>query len=199
LRRLIVAGGLAAAAAGIIVLGLVATREREEVRRATCRKMLRSLGHACHMYADDAYGEFPSTWPHLHPTYVDNAKFFSCPSCPSTYEDFYHGNVTELSSSYVLVPGLRSDMPGILILIYEKPGNHGGSGFHVVRSCAEVEWWPAGREAELRRFIELQAEALAKWRGSGKAPMGINDFVGPEFDALMMGRAAPQPTPPAPR
>ena len=191
--KLVTAAVVAAVAAVAIVLGVLAPGVREAARRDTCRRTLRSLGLACHMYADDAGEEFPSLWQQLRPMYCDNAKLFSCPSCPSSWLDFAHGSVTERSSSYVLMPGLSAYMPRAFILIWEKPGNPGRSGVHVVRLDVWVEWWPGEREAELQTFVGLQSQAVAKWRSSGKPVKDIGEFIGPELRAMLEAAVPPPP------
>jgi hypothetical protein len=185
LRKLIAVGVLAGAGAGVFLLSLAAARVREAARRDTCRRTLRCIALACHMYADDADGEFPSLLQQLQPTYCDNPKIFSCPSCPSNWMDFAHGTVTELSSSYILVPGLRSEMPQEFVLIYEKPGNHGRDGFHVVRCDARAEWWPVNCDRELEHLLELQAAAVARWRRSGRPASAISEFISPELAVML--------------
>jgi len=137
---------------------------RENARRANCKQTLRSIGLCCHIYADDNDDEFPENLQQFYPNYVDNAKLFSCPSHPSSYQDFASGKVTERSSSYVLLPGRCAEMPGAFFLIYEKPENHRWCGFHVVYTDAHVEWWPAKREAEFQKLLAEQRTAVEEWR-----------------------------------
>ena len=180
---------LVAGVVGWLVLGLfpVAWQPvREPARRATCKCNLRQIGLACHMYADDYDGEFPSGLQGLHPTYCDNPKVFKCPSGEASYEDFRARTVTEKSSSYVYVPGLRADMPSELILGCDKPENHPAkrerfrrheAGRNVLFVDAHVEWWPGTREAELQARLRRQSEAVARWRQAGARPEDIPKFL----------------------
>ena len=127
------------------------------------------------LYAEDNAGAFPQNLAQLYPTYIDNAKVFSCPSCPSTYGDFKSGRVTPGSSSYVLVPGLTDDMPGRLVLIHEKSiANHGGDGGNVGFVDGHVEWRRAG---DLGRLLTAQAAALKKWRAAGANPGELSGYL----------------------
>ena len=158
---LLLVAGLAAML-GAAVIGT--RRVRESARRDHCKHCLRSVGLACHIYADDNDEEFPQNWQQLYPNYVDNTRLLSCPSHPSSYQDFASGKVTERSSSYVLLPGRCAEMPGAFFLIYEKPENHRWCGFHVVYTDAHVEWWPAKREAEFQKLLAEQRTAVEEWR-----------------------------------
>ena len=159
---------------------LAVKKVREIPRRATCEKTLSSIGVACHMYADENGGEFPPDFQTLVPSYVDNPKVFKCPSGKASWQDFLPGGtVTEESSSYVYVPGLRADMPGDFILAYDKAlDNHKGDGRNVVFANAKAEWWPAEREAEFWRTLVEQLAAVARWRAAGARKEEMAKFLG---------------------
>lgn len=131
--------------------------------RASCKSCLRNIGLGCHLYADEHDGAFPDSLEQLVPEFIDNPQVFSCPESPSSWEDFNSGNVTEASSSYRLVSGLRADMPGSFILVYEKTSkNHEGDGRNVCFLDGHVEWWPAGRDGEFTaRYIKQRKAARA--------------------------------------
>jgi hypothetical protein len=148
---------------------------RAEAKRDACRNTIRSIGIAMHLYADDNGNSFPENLRQLYTeNYTDNPKIFSCPARPSQYQEFKSGPITERSSSYTYVSGLTSSMPGTFILLYDKdpsghPGICRGGGRNVLHIDCSAELWPASREAEFQRRLALQAETIAKWRGSGKA------------------------------
>ena len=135
-------------------------------RRPKCKSSLRNIGLGCQLYADENDGAFPDSLMQLVPKYIDNPKIFSCPSSPSNWEDFNSGNVTEYSSSYRLIPGMRADMPSTFILAYDKAQNHGGVGGNAVFVDGHVEWLRSGEFAariekqrkEVREFLEAAAE-----------------------------------------
>ncbi|MHC4914509.1 MAG: hypothetical protein ACYTGB_03375 [Planctomycetota bacterium] len=170
----------------LFLLGGLATpplqfRSRAPARRAYCKSNVRQLALACMIYAEDNNGAFPQKLAQLYPTYIDNAKVFSCPSCPSTYRDFQSGAVTAASSSYVLVPGMRDDMRAQFILIHEKAtANHGGDGGNVGFVDGHVEWHRTGA---FEQNIKAQGAALKKWRAAGSKPADLNDAPNPCLDA----------------
>jgi prepilin-type processing-associated H-X9-DG protein len=174
------------------VLGLIPAavgRVREPARRATCKSNLRCLGLACHMYADDSDGEFPTAedWPSsirlLWPAYVDNPKLFQCPSgARVAYRQFKDGAVHAGCSSYVYVPGLRADFPEHFVLAYEKLDNHRNkgtyeNGWNVLYADAHVEWW-TDYELEFQEMLKAQREAVKKWRAQGANALDISRALG---------------------
>ena len=189
-------GALMAAAAilvgGLCFLVIPATcRVQESAKRAACKGNLRQIGICLHLYADENDGRFPSSLTELYPTYTDNVWIFSCPSEPSSWKDFEPGGkVTEKSSSHSYVGGLSAAMPGRFIVAYDKTlenhqkrGKESGRNVHSVDSS--VTWWPASREADFQRRLALQAEAVEKWRASGKPVEAFSEFISPELRELM--------------
>lgn len=155
LVALVVIGGLAI----LLVLPLFHDRGSDHAR-GTCKSNLRQIVLACHMYADDHEGRFPDRFEELCFEYVENPKAFSCAAVLSSYEDFKTGKVTDKSSSYVLVPGLNSDMPPEIILAYERSGrNHKARGRNVAFVDAHVEWM---RDAEFQKRLEEQHKKSAE-------------------------------------
>lgn len=136
-------------------------------RLATCKSNLRGIALACRECAEVHDGEFPPTFAELVPDHVDDPKIFKCPSGSASWRDFKPGGtITEASSSYVYVPGLRSDMPGDFILAYDKHENHERPGCNVAFVDGHVEWRRS--EEDLARTLATQREAVAAWRKSGK-------------------------------
>ncbi len=159
-----VAGFLGLVVGGIL-LGLMlpaVSRVRESARRATCKSNLRQIGLGGHMWADDNNEKFPPDFRSLMPNYIDNPKVFSCPSSPSSYQDFVAGTVTEASSSYAYLPGREAYLPGDFVLAYDKNvDNHGGAGFNVLFCDAHVEWRRATSLEEFNRLLDAQ-DAVVK-------------------------------------
>lgn len=150
--------------------GWAPTRARESAKRASCKMNLRQIRIACQIYADDNGGWFPDRLEQLYPIHTDNsAKIFSCPSNPATWADFTRGTVTEKSTSYRLVPGLRADVPGPFILAYDaSPQAHGGDGPNVAYTDGSVTWLKmrpgSPEEAAFQRRLAEEAERIRAWK-----------------------------------
>jgi hypothetical protein len=161
-------------AAGVLT-GLVVplarlTRTADHSLTDKCRDNVRTLSLACHSYADDNDGAMPPTLEHLFPSYADSTRCLKC-----------RGDKSGATSSYTLVPGLLSDMPGDFILLYEisignhgrawrGPGNHAGGWRQVARLNGCVEWWWSDQgEAEFQKLLAEQAEKVKAW----KPPAGL--------------------------
>ena len=140
------------------------SRKRVSKRRAACQSNLRRIALACHMYADDSGGWFPTDIERLHPAYADDRDVFKCPSA----------GVGAESVSYVLVPGLSRKMPAEFILAYGKAGNHGGAGRNVAFVGAFVEWRRAGGDFE--KTLAAQREAIDAWRKSGEPVESLKEI-----------------------
>ncbi|HOX05824.1 MAG TPA: DUF1559 domain-containing protein [Planctomycetota bacterium] len=150
---------------------------REGARRTACRNCLRQISIACNMYADENRGRFPGSLQQLYPAFTDNPRIFSCASSPSDYGDFAKGKVTERSSSYVLVPGLRSGMPAEFILAYDQsPENHQGNGRNVLHLDGSVEWLKMSpgspEEAVFQKRLAEQTEKVKAWKPPAPAAGG---------------------------
>jgi prepilin-type processing-associated H-X9-DG protein len=147
-------------------------RVREHVHRCSCKSNLRQIGLAIHMYADEHDEIFPPDFKSLVPSYVDNPKIFRCPDSQTTvtYQDFKPGGtIRPTSTSYAYVPGLRSAMPGIVIVAYDKTtADHGGVGRNVVFADAHVEFWRADSPVDFWEYLAEQMLAIAWARAEGK-------------------------------
>jgi len=164
---------------------------REGAKRTACKSSLRQIGIALHLYAEENHGRLPASLAELHPAYADSAKIFSCASNPSSWKDFeFGGKVTEKSSSYTYIPGLTLAMPGTFIVAHDKSLANHQQGRAVLLVNSEVVWWQTANEAQEAQFhrrLALQAEAVAKWRASGKPAEAIGEFMSPELKALLGG------------
>jgi hypothetical protein len=165
--------GRSAAIALLVVLGFlgwygfcypVNVHPRESSRRTACSNNLHQIGMACSSYAEDNDDCLPDRLDRLYPLYLDNAKTFACPSAPSSWQDFEKRCATAKSSSYILLPGMRDDMPSDFIMAYEKPENHRRAGFHVLHIGARPEWWAGDRAAEFERRLAEQREKVRSWK-----------------------------------
>lgn len=167
---MLLAAGVAAVLLCVAALGILWLRE--SLRRQQCYQTIRAIGCVCHLYADENDENFPQNWQQFYPSMIDNAKVFSCPSKPSSYQDFAAGKVTEASYSYILLPGRWAALPADFFLIYEKPENH-GQGFHVLYLDCRTVWWKA-QDAD-KFFAELKAqeaqlpELRKEWEQQNKA------------------------------
>jgi prepilin-type processing-associated H-X9-DG protein len=152
---------------------------RENDLRALCKSQIRRIGLACEMYAEDNENAFPTNWQQLYPDYIDNLGVFLC---PSSVNDLRGKEIlTAENNSYVLVPGLSSDMPARLILAYDKADNHQGAGRNVLFLDAHVEWMPnADGTADNNSFdglLKAQAISIKKWRATGGKSGELRKFL----------------------
>jgi prepilin-type processing-associated H-X9-DG protein len=147
-----------------------------------CKSNLRQIGLACHIYADDNNEVLPPGFRELYPNYLDNTRFFKCPSDDSVKSsDIVDGKTAEKNGSYAYVPGLCAAMP-VMILAYDKSLKHHDkegheSGRNVLWTDAHVEWWPAAREAEFQKLLAEQSAAVEAWRKSGKPVESLPEFL----------------------
>jgi type II secretory pathway pseudopilin PulG len=157
----------------VICLGILAVvlipvlfQARLTPRRSSCKNNLRQIGIALHLYADDFDNAFP-TVEDVPPefdtepghtvqalqllytlNYTDNPKIFSCPSTPSSYNDFKPGSTLKATStSYAYDPRHSSSHAGPVIVAGDcqdgtKPvsANHGGDGGNYLAIDSSVQW-----------------------------------------------------------
>jgi hypothetical protein len=136
-----------------------------------CRANIHQLSLACHLYADDGDGAMPAALDVLFPNYVDSPRRLKCA-----------GDKSGASSSYTLVPGLRSDMPGGFILLYETsienhgrswqgPENHSGPWRRVAHLDGSIDsWWADQGEAAFQQRLAEQADQVRNWKPLASAP-----------------------------
>jgi prepilin-type processing-associated H-X9-DG protein len=174
----------------LLLVFLVAGGAKASPRQMACGNNLRMLGIAMHIYADECDGAFPTSPGLLYPWDADNPNVFVCPADPRGRHDFRaafpepRAAFLDQRTSYAYLPGQTNSLPGTFILMHDKPGTHSG-GINVLYVDACVEWWPGSRRAEFQRRVELQNEAVAKWRAAGRPAKGIDEFVGPELRKLL--------------
>jgi hypothetical protein len=169
---------------GVLLLILVpATWTMVGAKRRACRNCLSSFGFAMHLYADENENWFPTSLPPLYPQYSDNLRVFRCPADPR-YNEALPPESMDQWTSFVYLPGRGSWCPGPFHLAYDKPDNHWG-GVNALRVDCVTEWWPASRAAEFLRRVELENEAVARWRASGKPAEAFGEFISPELRDLM--------------
>jgi len=140
------------AAGAVIAAGLLWPYFRplgpHDYPRAKCRDNLREIALACHRYAEDNGGSFPDALDRLRPAYVTEQRVLSCPRAKG-----------QATPSYVLIPGLRVEMPGATVLVYEVSGaNHRTAGRNVAFVAGHVEWL---REDEFAKRLAEQRRRLA--------------------------------------
>jgi prepilin-type processing-associated H-X9-DG protein len=181
-----------AAIALAAVLGIVAvlvapelTRLSRGGQRAHCENNLRQIGLACHMYADDYDEKFPPDFKSLVPDYVESPEIFSCPSGPSSWQDFADGTATAESSSYEYLKGRDPLMPADFVLAYDRNLDHHKEGFNVLFCDAHVEWWHQSRLKEFNELIKAQEAAAEK---IGKDPKKRARIVAEYYKALSRSR-----------
>jgi len=192
--RVVLWVGLAVGTGALLAIFVGVSWTRASAKRSACWHNLRSVCIAMHLYADENDGDFPISRDLLYPQYTDNLRTLLCPADPRGYYDRPRPEPLEQLeqwSSHVYLPGQACDLPGSFIVMYDKPGNHWGGGINVAHIDASVEWWPSSRQAEFLRRVQLQTEAVAKWRASGKPAKAFGEFVSPELQDLM-GRPDPE-------
>jgi prepilin-type processing-associated H-X9-DG protein len=149
-RQLLVAGIVLAALGVILALGSGLSAAREKARRRVCASTLKSMGVAIHIYAHDNKDRFPASFGMLFPKYVQDGHLFLCPTAERahviTMDDLPVGTtdasalLTDDYTEYEYVPGLDATLPGTVVLVYERPSNHGGDGSNVLFLDGTVEW-----------------------------------------------------------
>jgi hypothetical protein len=163
---------------------LAAARERD--RRKLCHGCLNNaINYACHLYASDFEGAFPSTLGDLYPDHISDGAVFLCRSAgkaipvednPRIYRDgvrdYQHRQYTpdmfgDTHSDYVYVSGLRPSDPGDYILAFEDEWNHDGEGVHVLLvgggAPKDSDWWP-DIKALHEQLAKQEKELAAKGR-----------------------------------
>lgn len=92
-------GGLVTGYFGVVILlplfiaiGIAASAELKPSKEIKCLTQARQIGVACHRYAKDHKGDFPSTLDLLVPDYLPDKQIFDCPiredQTPAGYDYF---------------------------------------------------------------------------------------------------------------
>lgn len=133
---------------GIIIISLrpMMTRTREQARRLECAGNLRHIAIALYEYASDNDGKFPLNLSDLYPEYINDVKYFSCPSDVDASEISPRGVDIDTTTSYAYASGWSVKDPLVTVLvcdknyILEKDTNHGADGGNVLYLGGEVRW-----------------------------------------------------------
>ena len=133
---------------GVIFISLrpMINRTREQARRLECADNLRKIAKAIHNYASEHEGRFPLNLSDLYPNYIDNIKYFRCPSDIDSSEISQNGLDIDTATSYVYAGGwgIKDPLDVILIsdknYILEKDTNHAAQGGNVMHLDGDVHW-----------------------------------------------------------
>jgi len=133
---------------GIIIVSLMpmVKRNREQARRLECANNLRRIAVGFYKYASNNSGELPVSLSDLYPDYIDDVKYFSCPSDVDASEISQHGFDIDTTTSYVYASGwtMKEPLDTILLCdknyVLEKDTNHRGKGGNVLSLKGEVRW-----------------------------------------------------------
>jgi len=140
--------------------------------RVACLNNIRQIGLAMIMYAQDHEGAYPSSFGVLlKGGYLPTPRLLICPASedciPEDFpEDFKSADLHVLDSveqwgSYVMVKGLTHEGRKDVIILHDKPGNHGGEGRNCYFDDGHVRWLP---EAEFQRHMKVQQVKLREVR-----------------------------------
>lgn len=133
---------------GIIIVSLMPMvhRTREQARRLECADNLRRIAVALYKCAVDNDGKFPVDLAALYPKYIDNVKYFICPSDIDASEISPQGFDIDVNSSYIYASGwtMKDPLDTVLLsdknYIIDKDSNHNGAGGNVIYLSGEVRW-----------------------------------------------------------
>jgi prepilin-type processing-associated H-X9-DG protein len=129
---------------------------KERANRVKCASNMRQMGQGLMLYANDHKGKYPPNLGVLVTEADINPEVFICPSGNTAgppagvfdragiikNPDKVVAWVNE-HSDYVFVGGaLNGNSPADLIVVYEKPGAHGGQGINILFNDGHVEWMP---------------------------------------------------------
>lgn len=121
-------------------------RTREQARRLECADNLREIAVACYKYTSAHDGEFPLNLSDLYPEYIDDIKYFNCPSDIDASEISPGGLDIDTTSSYTYASGwdIKDPLDTILVsdknYVFDKDTNHRGDGGNVLYMGGEVRW-----------------------------------------------------------
>ena len=101
-------GGIVVAVAAVVLLFAIWPARERGGPRNPCASNLKQIGYACHLYAADHEGAFPTRLNSLFPSYIDQQRIFRYPS------DGHEGH-------YKYLPGLDEEDPPDLVVAYSLP------------------------------------------------------------------------------
>ena len=140
-------------ASAVVLLSLLTgcffVHGKTEGRRAVCQDSLKEMGLVLKMYAEEHDNALPTRLSELYPNYLDDLRTLACPSTsnagPFSGMDRRTMPPDEIdaASDYIYISGLRWDLPGDTIVMFDKPGNH-PDGRNVLFLDGRVEWQPEG-------------------------------------------------------
>jgi len=130
----------------IVLLRPIVSQTREQARRLQCAENLRHIGKAIYKYAVDNKNKFPLSLSDLYPDYIENVKYFRCPSDLDASGISPFGLDIDTTTSYVYAIGwgIRDPLDTVLVCdknyILGKDTNHRGVGGNVLYLSGEVSW-----------------------------------------------------------
>jgi len=133
-------------------------RARETANRVKCASNERQIGQAILLYANENKGKYPPDLGTLVKTEDITAAVFVCPSgeqgVPSAMAADEAATWVNQNADYVyLGAGQKSDLPADRVVLYEKPGAHGGDGMNLLFGDGHVEFY---RTAAAMQVISAQ-------------------------------------------
>ncbi|MDB5318618.1 MAG: hypothetical protein JWN40_249 [Phycisphaerales bacterium] len=122
-------------------------RARETANRVKCGSDMRQIGMAIMLYANENKGKYPPDLGTLIKTQDITAEVFVCPSGNNQFPraanlamDDQVKWVNEHSDYIYLGAGMNVTAGAETILLYEKPGAHGGQGMNILYGDGHAEF-----------------------------------------------------------
>jgi hypothetical protein len=145
-------------------------RARETANRVKCGSNERQIGQAMLMYANENKQKYPPDLGILVKTEDMVPGVFVCPSSstgepPAGLTLDQQADWVNVHTDYVyLGNGFGTSAPAEQIMLYEKPGSHGGDGMEILFGDGHVDWM---RTADAMREIEVQQKKFHAGEGGG--------------------------------
>jgi prepilin-type processing-associated H-X9-DG protein len=121
-------------------------RARETANRVKCGSNMRQIGQGILLYSNENKGKYPPDLGTLVKTEELTAAVFACPSGQTTELPAFankneEANWVNVHSDYVyLGKGMNITAGPETIVLYEKPGAHGGQGMNMLFGDGHVEF-----------------------------------------------------------
>jgi len=173
-------GALAGTGSGATIIGPAAlmasilapalSRSREQANRVKSMSNERQIGQAMIMYANENKQKYPPDLGTLVKAeeFIPASTFISPDSntqVPPGLTRDQQADWVNVHSDYIyLGSGLGTNGPADQILLYEKPGAHGGQGMGLLYNDGHVEWQNTG---EAMREIDAQQKKIHAGEGGG--------------------------------